>query len=289
MIFRLLVLVLVLAFGVSITGVLVAIQWNNQAAAPREATPDNVTADHRPTGAEENATPDGVGQEVRTSNAGTAPTVVPKAMAEPEMTSAASRPTESESHQPPAFISNDPELRETYQRARAIYSDRTETEESRQRKIRVLQRNVGEEAVAQVLRYVPVVDLEDGTVQTFDSHMREMADTYDSQRGSPIDRDPVGAAMKILFDPSPENIIEMTGIGGSGSSWSPSQKEDDDWYEEQERRRREEQRRYEQEQARQELEESWEDVQDSWQDVGDAVDEASETLSDIVNSWGEDR
>ena len=99
---------------------------------------------------------------------------------------------------PPAFISRDPELKDTYERARQIYTDPNETEESRRNKIRVLQGNVGQEAVTLVLRYVPVVDLEDGTVQTSDSHMREMAETYDSERGSPIDRDPVGATMKIL-------------------------------------------------------------------------------------------
>ena len=42
--------------------------------------------------------------------------------------------------------------------------------------------------------------------------MREMAESYDSEPGSPLDRDPVGATMKILFDPSPENIRRMTGL-----------------------------------------------------------------------------
>ena len=288
MIPRLLVLVLVLAFGVSITGVLVAIQWNDRTAALQEVTPGNATTDSWAMAVEENGTPD-TSQQLASTASVAAPTAVPEPTEAQDTSSTAAQGTDDESQQPPAFISNDPELRDTYQRARAIYTDPTETEESRQRKIRVLQRNRGEEAVTLVLRYVPVIDLEDGTVQTFDSHMRQMADTYDSERGSPMDRDPVGAAMKILFDPSPGNITEMTGIGGSNSNWSSRKEEDDDWYEEQERRRREEQRRYEQEQARQELEESWEDVQDSWQGVEDAVDEASETLSDIIKSWGEDR
>ena len=289
MIPRLLILVLVLAFGVSITGVLVAIQWNDRAAALRESTPSDSTADPRAMAEGETAAPAASQQTASATSVAAAPTVVPEPTEAPATSSTASRATGDESDQPPAFISSDPELRDTYQRARAIYTDPAETEESRQGKIRVLQRNRGEEAVTLVLRYVPVVDLEDGTVQTFDSHMREMADTYDSERGSSMDRDPVGAAMKILFDPSAENIRNMTGIGGSSNSSSASQKEDDDWYEEQERRRREEQRRYEQEQAQQELEESWEDVQDSWQGVEDAVEEASETLSDIINSLGEDR
>ena len=289
MIPRLLVLVLVLAFGVSITGVLVAIQWNDRAAAPRESTPGDATTDSRAMAVEENGTPATSPQEGSPSNAGAAPTSAREATAEPEIASAAAQLADNDADQPPAFISNDPELKDTYQRARAIYNDPTETEESRERKIRALQRNSGEEAVTLVLRYVPVIDLEYGTFQTFDSHMREMADSYDPESGSPMDRDPVGAAMKILFDPSPENITEMMGIGTSNSSGSSSREEDDDWYEEQERRRREEQRRYEQEQARQELEESWEDVQDSWQGVEDAVDEASETFSDIIKSWGEDR
>ena len=189
--------------------------------------------------------------------------------------------------QPPAFIYDDPELRETYQRARTIYTDPSETEVSRQRKIRVLQQNVGAEAVTLVLRYVPVVDLKDGTIQTFDSHMREMAKSYDSERGSPLDRDPVGATMKMLFDPSPETIREMTGIGPALDDSSSNENQYDDRYEE-ESRRRERQRAYEAEQAREELRESWEDVQESLEEVGDAVGEASETLSDVFKSLRED-
>ena len=286
---RLLVLILVLAFGLSITGVLVAIKWSDRAAVLREATPTEVMATPRAMAGEENATPFTSPQGNAARNIAAAPTAAQEATTEPEPASAAVPGTGNDADQPPAFISNDPELKDTYQRARAIYNDPTETEESRERKIRVLQRNAGEEAVTLVLRYVPVIDLEDGTFQTFDSHMREMADTYDPESGSPMDRDPVGAAMKILFDPSPENITEMMGIGTSNSSGSSSREEDDDWYKEQERRRREEQRRYEAEQAREELEESWENVQDSWQGVEDSVDEASDTLSDIIKSWGEDR
>ena len=289
MILRLLVAVFILAVGVSITGVLVAIEWNERAATVLQPTPSDATTDPRAMAEGQNGTAVTSQQTASGSSVAAAPTAIPGPTETPAGGSTLAQATGDESDQPPAFISDDPELRETYQRARAIYTDPYETEESRQRKIRVLQRSRGEEAVTLVLRYVPVIDLEDGTVQTFDSHMREMADTYDSQRGAPMDQDPVGAAMKILFDPSPENIIEMTGMGGSSSSFSSSQQDDNDWYEEQERRRREEQRRYEQEQARQELDESWEDVQDSWQGVEDAVDEASETFSDIIKTWGEDR
>ena len=147
MIPRLLVLVLVLAFGVSITGVLVATQWNDRAAALREATPGEATTDSRAMAVEENGTPATSPQESSPSNAGAAPTSAWEATAEPEMASAAVQVADNDADQPPAFISNDPELRDTYQRARAIYADPTETEESRQRKIRVLQRNSGEEAV----------------------------------------------------------------------------------------------------------------------------------------------
>ena len=278
---RFLVMMLVVVFAVSVGGVVIAIEWNSRAATSREVPQ-----------AEATATPEAV-IEVRESETATRIAIMTEAqdrvtVTTPEESRVAIQVEDTEAGAPPEFINRDPELRETYERAREIYTDPNETEESRGKKIRVLQRNVGAEAVTLVLRYVPVVDLEDGTVRTFDSHMREMAETYDSERGSPIDRDPVGATMKILFDPSPETIRSMTGIGVVNSK-SSQQQEDDDWYEEEQRRSREERRRYEQEQAREEVEQSWEDVQESWEDAEDAVEEAVDTFSDIINSWGEDK
>ncbi len=117
----------------------------------------------------------------------------------------------------PAFVSHDPRLRSAYDRAKVILTSSQETDTSRRKKLRVLQDEVGQETLTLILRYVPVVDREEKTVQSFDSYMRELAGSYDSGRGSPIDRDPVGATMRIFFDPSPETISAMTGIGLSDS------------------------------------------------------------------------
>ena len=117
---------------------------------------------------------------------------------------------------PPAFVSRDPELNAAYKRARKIYTDDNETEASRQEKIRVLQEEIGHEKMSLVLRYVPIVDLEKGTVRTFDDYIRDVASSYDSGAGSPLERDPVGAGIRLLFDPSPDTVAAMTGIGLSG-------------------------------------------------------------------------
>ena len=288
MLVRLLTLLLVVSLGLSVTGVLVAIEWQNRVAQLHQATPSETDATHRAAADEQRMSTTVAPQGNAARSVGDGETGSPGATAGEAYGTAPFRGEDIDADQPPAFISDDPKLMETYQRARTIYTDPSETEESRQRKIRVLQRNVGAEAVTLVLRYVPVLDLKNGSVQTFDSHMREMAKEYDSERGSPLDRDPVGATMKILFDPSPENIREMTGIGAALDGFSSSEKEEDDPFEEEERRRREQQRSYEAERAREEVRESWEDVKESWEDVGDAVDDASETLSDIFKSWRED-
>ena len=117
---------------------------------------------------------------------------------------------------PPAFVSRDPELKESYERAREIFTNPNETQQSRREKIRVMQQDVGLETMTLLLRYVPIIDLERGTVQTFDDYARSLVESYDSGSGSPIARDPVGAGMSLLFDPSPDNIAAMTGIGLSG-------------------------------------------------------------------------
>ena len=119
--------------------------------------------------------------------------------------------------QPPAFVEGDENLRSAYGRARAILTDTDGTDETRRQQLRVLQDEVGQETLTLVLRYVPIVDLETKSVQTFDSYMRDMAGSYGGDADSPMDRDPVGATMRIFFDPSPETISAMTGMGLSDS------------------------------------------------------------------------
>ena len=120
---------------------------------------------------------------------------------------------EAASAPPPAFIEKRRDLKDTYVRARTILTDPSESDDSRRQKLRVLQDDVGDEALTLVLRYVPIIDSETDTVQTFDSYMRELAGDYSSASGSPIERDPVGATMRIFFDPSVETIQAMTGFG----------------------------------------------------------------------------
>ena len=117
----------------------------------------------------------------------------------------------------PAFVSRDTRLRSAYDRAKVILTSSQETDNSRRKKLRVLQDEVGQETLTLILRYVPVVGPEKKTVQSFDSYMRELAGSYDSDSDSPLARDPVGATMRIFFDSSPETISAMTGIGLSDS------------------------------------------------------------------------
>ena len=116
----------------------------------------------------------------------------------------------------PAFIARDPELSAAYNQARELFTDVNETEASRREKARVMRQNLGEEKMTLLLRYMPIVDLDSGNVQSFGDYMRDMASSYDSGSGSPMDKDPVGAAMTMFFDPSADTVAAMTGIGLSG-------------------------------------------------------------------------
>ena len=127
---------------------------------------------------------------------------------------------------PPAFISRDPELLSTYNQAKEILTSPSySTEKARRDELIVLQDSVGQEHLTILLRYVPIVDFETGEVQTFDAYMRETAASFESNSGSPIDLDPVGATMRIFFDPSADTISAMTGIGlSSQQRWEAEQR-----------------------------------------------------------------
>ena len=125
--------------------------------------------------------------------------------------------TQPAQDQAPAFVKRDTKLMAAYNRAKTVMTDGSNTDDSRRRELRMLQDEVGQETLTLVLRYVPVVDAETGKVETFDNYMRDLASSYGSGGDAPIDRDPVGATMRIFFDPSPETIQAMTGIGLSGS------------------------------------------------------------------------
>jgi hypothetical protein len=108
---------------------------------------------------------------------------------------------------------NTEEEKQVYEEATRIMSDNTITPQEKQERMRVLQRNYGEELVTTVMRYVPVYDSQRGQFISFDRYMREFQSEMGSpQSGAPMDRDPIGSAMKIFFDPSPETINEMFGL-----------------------------------------------------------------------------
>jgi hypothetical protein len=113
----------------------------------------------------------------------------------------------------PGEIVENPTAYEAYQEASAIMSDPSLSREERTERVRVLQRNYGEETVAWVMRFVPAYDPNTGSIVSFDSYMRSFASEFgDSSVDAPIEQDPVGASLRIFFDPSEETINEMLGL-----------------------------------------------------------------------------
>ena len=87
-----------------------------------------------------------------------------------------------------------------------IVASNAKSDREKREEIRILQRNASEELFTTAMRFVPV--FADGRLQTFDAYMREQAGGRDD---ADIRKDPVGAGMSILFDPSTENIAEKVG------------------------------------------------------------------------------
>ena len=84
------------------------------------------------------------------------------------------------------------------------------TQSGKKEKIRIIQKNVGEELFASIMRLVPVIDPEKKKIKPFDKYAKEMV--KDSPGSSPFKEDPVGATIKIFFDPSQKNIKEMLNL-----------------------------------------------------------------------------
>lgn len=115
--------------------------------------------------------------------------------------------------QMPASVKNNATYNDLYQKLSSIMSDRSLSQTEKQNKVKVLQRNFGEEAVTTVIRYVPVFDTETNSFMTFDSYIRKFASEYGpSTSQAPIESDPTGAAMRIFNDPSPSTIMDMLGL-----------------------------------------------------------------------------
>ena len=105
------------------------------------------------------------------------------------------------------------QLRSVYDDAAAVLGSRSLSRQQKQDRVRVIQQNYGQGVLTAVIRHVPVYDEASGQMVTFDTYMRNMAGEYSYNSGAPMDLDPVGAALRIFFDPSTETVQSMTGIG----------------------------------------------------------------------------
>ena len=105
------------------------------------------------------------------------------------------------------------QLRSVYDDAAAVLGSRSLSRQQKQDRVRVIQQNYGQGVLTAVIRHVPVYDEASGQMVTFDTYMRNMAGEYSYNSGAPVDLDPVGAALRIFFDPSTETVQSMTGIG----------------------------------------------------------------------------
>jgi hypothetical protein len=113
----------------------------------------------------------------------------------------------------PSWIKGDKQAYDAYKQARQVIQDRYMTDTQKAEKIRILQRNFGEEVITTVIRYVPVYDTETSGFISFDSYMRRLASQEGhSTSSAPIEQDPVGAGLSIFFDSSVDNIMAQLGL-----------------------------------------------------------------------------
>ena len=113
----------------------------------------------------------------------------------------------------PSKVESDPELYKVYEEVESVMSSKSLSNSEKQERLRTTQDKYGEEVVAYIIRYVPVYNTDSGQFESFDSVMRGFASDYGySSSNAPIETDPVGAGIKIFFDPSPETITEMLGL-----------------------------------------------------------------------------
>jgi hypothetical protein len=78
--------------------------------------------------------------------------------------------------------------------------------------LKVLQNTQGQELFTNVMRFVPVYDEKKQNFMTFDTYARSFIGSEQRSDNAPIDIDPVGAGMRIFFDPSPDTINTMLGL-----------------------------------------------------------------------------
>lgn len=123
----------------------------------------------------------------------------------------------------PTKIKSNSDLYKAYKEVEDVMSDKSLSNSEKQKQLRIKQDKYGEEVVSYIIRYVPVYNSDKGGFESFDSMMRGFASDYgDSSTSAPIEKDPVGAGMKIFFDPSPDTITDMLGLSGLGGGEAPS-------------------------------------------------------------------
>jgi hypothetical protein len=84
------------------------------------------------------------------------------------------------------------------------------TSEQRQERVAQMQSSWGAELLATAVRFVPVYDDRSGSWQSFDSWSRQQVGGSGSD--APFAQDPVGSTVRMLFDPSAQNISRQLGI-----------------------------------------------------------------------------
>jgi len=116
-----------------------------------------------------------------------------------------------EAEQVPVDVSGDPQKRQLYSQIFRILGDAELTVERKRRELLVLRDDFEEDLVAEVIRHVPMYDKDSDRLIAFEAYLLNFASQHSAVTGAPIETDPVGAAMRIFFDPSPETIGAMTG------------------------------------------------------------------------------
>jgi hypothetical protein len=84
------------------------------------------------------------------------------------------------------------------------------TSEQRQERVTQMQSSWGAELLATAVRFVPIYDDRSDSWQSFDSWSRQQVGGAGSD--APFAQDPVGSTVRMLFDPSAQNITRQLGI-----------------------------------------------------------------------------
>jgi len=98
----------------------------------------------------------------------------------------------------------------------AIARARGVSRKEKERRLRVVQKNVGVQAFAAAVRLIPVYDRDAndgaGGVVTLDTSLRATGKSIDPTGNGPMHEDPIGAMISMVVDPSLDNIGRNTGL-----------------------------------------------------------------------------